>query len=202
LRQSMTDIFSSTISRTSVFVAVCLLIFDQSLGNAKPSHPLVFDQQSAQIGKYCFEFGGNLNTEDAFFQDLKRTETNSRVRFHKGDKDFVYFPESLKIQIYAAGKKCKPSTDSQDDEYPRIDLMRTFHFDVYWKEGVTLRRAREVTPTFLSSLQDGQNSAIASGIWNFTFEVKDSNIPLTNHLVVVISSTGDKDVARMSAKLY
>jgi hypothetical protein len=81
--------------------------------------------------------------------------------------------------------------------------MRGLQFKVQWKRGMKMRAVREFrlhTPSE-STFMDLENSGLPVDGWTYEIVLEDSQVPVTDHLVLYILSPENKLIARMSAYL-
>lgn len=176
-----------------------------SLAKANDGRALTFVWQPSTAAGFCFEFSGTLTAED-FFQGIPRTETPGGIEFVKGSRSLRYFPENLEITIHPLGVRCREGSTarSQKDEEPAIELMSALHLEVYWKEGTSMKAVREVSPKALTLEEAGDlipsNLMTEPGkVWTYHLNIKDDQVPLRSHIIVVITSSDGRTIARLSA---
>jgi len=81
--------------------------------------------------------------------------------------------------------------------------MSSLHLDVFWKDGVHVKPVREFSQKapVPKDVDDLTSSLPKMKMWTYALSVHDDGIPLTSHIIVVISSSGGHTVARLSAQI-
>jgi hypothetical protein len=85
--------------------------------------------------------------------------------------------------------------------------MGTLRLNFFWKEGIAMRPVASSKRTAASARRLAPYSADAADElaprfeWSYIFTVAGENLPLTNHLVLIIESEDHKIAARVAARL-
>jgi len=193
--------FSSTRARATRVMLVFLIVWPWSLDWAEEvrGRELRFASQPAAEGRFCLVFGGTIALDD-FLQGLQKRETPTGIEFRRGSRSVAYFPENITIAIDAFGASCKQKKDPTE---PTAEFMSSLHLDVFWKDGVHVKPVREFSQKapVPKDVDDLTSSLPKMKMWTYALSVHDDGIPLTSHIIVVISSSGGHTVARLSAQI-
>jgi hypothetical protein len=158
----------------------------------------------------CVILGAFLTAGD-FFEGVNRIERHDHVEFRKGQKVLRYFPSTMTVKLEAHVDKCTdapPETVVPDGG----TLLEGLHFEAHWKRGVQTRRVESLSSKKCERPQSqlDPTSALARAqrgiedIWRKTWicelTVEDTNVPLTDHLIITVSPGGTNPL-RFSAQL-
>jgi hypothetical protein len=194
---------SSLLSLTMSCVAF-LPLLDRPIDLLKRQHP--------ELNHVSFEFSGTGRIDDTevnmigtlgpqeFFESLVRTEgvDGDTIRFMRGSSEVKVFPDSLTIRLVvvlgAITRNRKFSTAKVDDPF-----MKSLKFQAQWKEGLQMRSVREITLKEVSPIRSPNLPALKA--WGYNLLVKDTDVPLMDHLIVTVASPDGKNIARLSAHL-
>lgn len=137
-----------------------------------------------------------------FFENLRSVESPQGTTFLNDSGEVRFFPERMMITLCIIG----PVT-SEGRSIPSRKLnhgqMRDLRFKLQWKRGMKLRPVREFrmrTPSE-SSFTDLEDFGRMIDGWTYEMALDDSQVPITDHLVLYILSPENKLIARMSAYL-
>jgi hypothetical protein len=179
-----------------------LLLLMHLAGIPMPANSqLEFGPQATSTGGFCFQLSGTVTADD-FFDGLHKIETPTGPEYRKGARILTYYPEELLILIDAVGTSClgKRKNGNNIRTKPTIQFMETLRFRIFWKDGAKLKEVHQFEFEGLSSQQSPAMPGTIA-IWTYKIRLKDSGIPLTSHLVVVITTDDDRTVARLSAQI-
>ena len=155
----------------------------------------------------CFRLNG-LITHPVFFEQLKRTDTNSGTFFRNSHDVVTQFPETLQMSLKIRDLPCSDALQQgAPREYLTQDLIRSLRLVVFWKRGVYLRPANgvkalgsetQLVEPYAKELADQLPQRF---IWTLQFEVPSEGVPLTDSLVIILRTPDKHMVARAAARL-
>jgi len=137
-----------------------------------------------------------------FFKGLRSVDSPQGTTFLNDSGEVRFFPDRMTITLRIIGP-VTANGRSMTGKKLNYDQMRGLRFKVQWKRGLKLRPVREFrlhTPSE-SSFMDLENSGLPIGGWTYEMVLEDSQVPITDHLVLSILSPENKLIARMSAYL-
>jgi hypothetical protein len=146
--------------------------------------------ERVSLDGFCINFNASMNSSE--FNGLERVETASGTVFRRSKKVISKFPDVIDVQVWATPYLCNSldrSKQPQDLGMDTVDAL-TFHFS--WKHDFELRPAQ--------TLAYQKKHFPASNIWLFYFEVKGTDIPLTDHLILHILSGEGTEKAKLSGR--
>ena len=113
--------------------------------------------------------------------------------------DAFTFPDRLTITLLVIG----PLPKNEYAHPMRLDseYMLGLRFSANWKRGVKMRPVKAFRELTASESQP-PDDAVSSNVrqcWIYEFVVEDTDIPLTDHLILCIFSPENKRLARLSA---
>jgi hypothetical protein len=137
-----------------------------------------------------------------FFRNLHSVDSLRGATFQNEQGQVQFFPERMTITLrilgpVAANGKSLPSRKLNHD------LMEGLQFKVQWKRGMKMRSVKEfrLLAVSESNFADLDNFGLPIDGWTYEMVLEDSEVPVTDHLILYISSQQDKLLARMSAYL-
>ncbi len=167
-----------------------------------------FVTDGAIEGGPCFRLSGRL-TAPEFFNGLKRIDRlNADTVFLRGSRVVTQFPDELRLQFVVFDFPCnvgeKASTERK--HLTREDVS-SLHLALYWKRGVDMRPAENVTVAGFSV-----NPLVPPELahehhlqerleWTYVFLVPSQGVPLTDSLVLVVRNREGRMAARVAARL-
>ena len=137
-----------------------------------------------------------------FFRNLQSVDSWKGTTFQNESGEVRFFPERMTITLRMLGPvriKGKSSTSKKLNH----DLMEGLRFKVQWKRGMKMRPVKEfrLLAASESSFADLDNLGLPIDGWTYDMVLEDSEVPVTDHLILYISSPDNKLIARMSAYL-
>jgi len=184
------------------FAAAVLLLIPSFAGTKGKNHP-----RSMGFGGTA-ELGENLHVvvlgaigPPAFFRSLQSVDSSAGTTFQNEAGEVRFFPEHMTITLRILGP-----LDHTERSVPLKkldhDLMESLRFKIRWKRGMRMRPVKEfrLLAASESSFADLDNFGLIRG-WTYEMVLEDSEVPVTDHLVLYISSPEDKVLARLSAFL-
>jgi hypothetical protein len=136
-----------------------------------------------------------------FFKDLQCVDSPENTVFMNHAGEALTFPDRVTITLFIIG----PVPLSEFAQPKRLDAeyMLNLRFSVNWKRGVKMRPVKTFRELTASETQPPDFAAPlnARQCWIYEFAVEDTNVPLTDHLILCIFSPENKRLARLSAHL-
>jgi len=165
----------------------------------------------AKILDTCLVLHSSLSGSD-FFAGLKVRHASNSVEFRKGNVLVNEFPPILTVEMLSFALECS-TPNLEKEEKARAALDRLL-FKVEWKRGLVVRPAQDVILTIrkpspeewaerdevkrLSAI--GMETSL-DGFLVVELTIKTNHVPLTDSLVVTVSTTDSNQIARFSARL-
>lgn len=159
---------------------------------------LEIHSQPVILKGFCLVFGGR-GTADNFFEGLKRTETPSGTVFRKNGNAVKHFPGTLSVTLIATGSSCTEKPSGQ--RFPKTAAMGSIRFATYWKDGLQLRPVKSCSLDRFWSEEIETATGGTLTAWKYHLTIKDLEVPLSNHLVIVLSNGEGSELARLSGSL-
>jgi len=137
-----------------------------------------------------------------FFENLQAVNSPQGTTFRNDSGEVRFFPEQMTITIRMFGP-VTPNGKSIPSRKLNYDQMRDLRFKLQWKRGMKLRPVREFRSLTATegTFIDLENSGRPMDGWTYEMVVHDSQVPVTDHLILSILSPENKLIARMSAHL-
>jgi len=134
-----------------------------------------------------------------FFKDLQCVDSTNKTVFTNDAGEVLTFPDLVTITLFIIG----PVPRNEFAQPKRLDAeyMLGLGFSANWKRGIEMRPMRAFRELTASESQppDFAASLGARQCWIYEFVVEDTDIPLTDHLILCIFSPENKRLARLSA---
>lgn len=206
--------------RARLVLALTILVFAASVPFllAQPNHNkavwnydgglLMMTDGSIPSGP-CFRLTGRA-TAPGFFENLKREDTDSGTLIHRGHDIVTEFPEQLHVSFLMYDLPCeydlKP-TPTPTHGYLTRPMVSKLRLGFYWKHGLKMRPAAGVTPGHYETRRlQPYASEFGAQLpekfeWLFEFDVPSAGIPVTDSLVVVLSTPDGFIAARAAARM-
>lgn len=155
----------------------------------------------------CLRIRGHL-AAPGFFDGLKRVDDANGTRILRGSEKITEFPEKLFLEFSIRDWLCPPELKPSGD--PGIltrEVMQALRLSFFWKHGLALRSAEGAKRKkfFLEPREayasDVTPKPLERFVWNYEFEVHSADVPLTDHLVIVLRTKEGRLVARVAARL-
>src|SRR5579885_1317663 len=159
-------------------------------------------------GGPCFRLSGRL-TAPEFFNGLKRIDrVNAGTEFLRGTQVVTQFPDALRLEFVVFDFPCnvgeKPSPARKLLTREDVSSLR---LALYWKRGVDLRAAEDVTVAGFSvdplmPPEIAHEHHLQERLeWTYVFHVPSRGVPLTDSLVLVVRNREGRIAARVAARL-
>ena len=135
----------------------------------------------------------------SFFKNLRCVDSAEDTVFMNDAGEALTFPDRLTITLVIMG----PVPKNEFAQPKRLDpeYMSGLRFSANWKRGVEMRRVkafRELT----GSESQPPDLAVPLNVrqsWIYELVIEDTDVPLTDHLILCIFSPENKRLARLSA---
>jgi hypothetical protein len=159
----------------------------------------------------CFRISGRV-TAPAFFENLKRIDTDNGAIFRRGSETLTEFPDQLFLDFILFDhydQTCPPRVENAGSSpYLTRAMMSSLHLYLYWKHGVDLRPIANVEPKYFSVDPILTHSATRSHDpppekleWSYEFAVPSAGVPLTDSLVLILRTPDGHIAARVAARM-
>jgi len=155
----------------------------------------------------CFRITGRATAPD-YFENLKRTDTDTGSRIHRGNDIVTEFPAQLHLSFLMYDFPCNLEIqNTQQVKYLTSAIVSTFRLSFYWKHGMTLRPAKGIVPRhfetrpvtpYAPELADQLPQRFQ---WEFEFDLPSAGVPVTDSLVMVMRTPDGHIVARAAARM-
>jgi len=193
-------------SSISMFVSVltsALLLTPVSIGAKQKDHPrpmhfsgVVRVEEDVQVSVF-----GTVGPSE-FFANLHAADSPDGTIYTNDSGQVRFFPDRITITVRILGPVANGGTSILPGKL-NYDLMRSLQFRVQWKHGMKLRSVQEfrfLSATESSFLDLGNSGRPVNG-WIYEMVLEDSQVPLTDHLILNILSPENRLLARLSARL-
>lgn len=166
---------------------------------------------NARLEDSLVGFSASLSAGD-FFSDLEVKQKSDGLSFTKNSRVVKTFPEKMTVEISTFVLK----SDGSSPESPEVAMaiLQALRFDVEWKTGLKTRsvdsyRASLRQPSVDEWEQSEGTKALArigltfprEASWVFDLAIDGRGVPLTDSLLVTVSSREGRRIARFSARL-
>jgi hypothetical protein len=128
-----------------------------------------------------------------FFDRLRKLETSDGPQFRKGNQTLHSFPDTLIVDIQATAFKCAGLVDQTPPLEFASGLLSTLSFEANWKTG------DQVRPALIESVQPRHRKLSAR--WNYFLEIPAKDVPLTEQLVIEVTSRDHIKLCRINSDL-
>jgi hypothetical protein len=135
----------------------------------------------------------------SFFKDLRCLDADGNTVFTNDAGEARTFPDRVTITLFIIGPV--PLTEFAQPKKLNAESMLGLRFSANWKRGVKMRPVKALRELTASESQP-PDFAIPLNVrqcWIYEFAIEDTNVPLTDHLILCIFSPENKRLARLSA---
>jgi hypothetical protein len=155
----------------------------------------------------CFRINGRV-TSAGFFNELKSYGTDDGTIFRLGTNEVTQFPDKLLLSLLIHDQPC--STGLQPfgtGAYLTHEAMSSLKLSLYWKHGVDLRPAGEITlvRSSVDPIEPYAKDLAAElpkrYVWSYELGISSPGVPLTDSLVLIFRANDGHIVARLAARL-
>ena len=155
----------------------------------------------------CFRVSGHIDAP-VFFLNLKRINDEKGTIFRRGTETLTHFPDELFLSFEIHDLPCTPGLkETVAHAYLTPEMIGTLRVSFYWKRGVDLRAAKNVTELHAAVEPVVPYAANLSSQlpkrfeWSYQLAVPSKDVPLTDSLVMVFRTTNGRIAARVAARL-
>jgi hypothetical protein len=202
----------------SFFLAVFLLLSPSvSVLDAEPDHErnvwnydgglqMMTDGAISSSGP-CFRVNGRA-TAPAFFQNLKRVDTDTGSYVRRGHDIVTEFPEQLHLTFVMYDFPCDLQIQAAGTRtYLTKAVVGSLRLSLYWKHGMIMRPANGISHWHnIARVLTPDHPDPAAQLperyeWEFEFDLPSAGIPVTDSLVLVLRTPDGHIAARAAARL-
>jgi hypothetical protein len=155
----------------------------------------------------CFRIAGRA-TAPEFFENLKRTDTDTASLIHRGNDVVTEFPAQLHLSFLMYDFPCSIEFQNAGTaSYLTKAIVSTLRLSFYWKHGMTLRPAKGIVPKhFETRPVTPYAPELAEQLprrfqWEFDFDLPSAGVPVTDSLVLVLRTPDGRIAARAAARM-
>ena len=153
----------------------------------------------------CFRIAGQL-TAPEFFDHLERVDSENKTEFRSGEKVVTHFPSKLFLIVNVADFPCIWQMNvPAPRRYLTRGIVASLRWTFYWKQGVYLRPADNVTLISATiepaRAYDGFHELAGRYKWTFRLSIPSDGVPLTDSLVLILRTPDGRIAARVSGRL-
>jgi hypothetical protein len=142
-------------------------------------------------GEICVTFEPYLSADD-FFEGLQRLDLPSGPVYRKNASPVTHFPTYLTIEMYVNVHECDTNLYTPAAS---PDFVASMKIRAQWKRNLDMRPADFTIERVPLNLEEGDNRLL------FVLRIKNQDVPLTDHLIVSVTTDHGKLLSRMSARL-
>lgn len=143
----------------------------------------------------CLIFEPSMTSGD-FFEGLQKLDSPDGTTFAKNSQRIELFPEDLTVEIKIAAVACMPAKQESLGPIRLPDDVAHLRFDAQWKENMRLFEAQVSAQTFNVGTLVGKEMT-----WYRTLTIHSATIPISDHVIVAVSSDDGRRIARVSVGL-
>jgi len=134
-----------------------------------------------------------------FFENLRSIDSKNGTVFRNSDGEVRFFPDRITVTLFIIG----PFTKRARDSGPDAQYMEGIKFKAEWKRGVERRPVQAFRQLKVSVTEppDAFLSRVIKECWVYEFVIEDSEVPISDHLILDVTSPENKRLARLSAHL-
>jgi hypothetical protein len=192
----MTTIIRSKRFWTSIVAAVFLMPYVAApvmTNDKRTKHSSTVPMSSAEgkTGSLCVSFSAGMTAP--LFEGLERVETPSGTEFRRSKETVKNFPEIVEVQLWAKPYGCKSASWKVQPKDLGADILNSMAFEVFWKHDTELRPAQIIS--------SNRKHFAGANQWFFLIQVRSSEVPLSDHLVLSILTADGTQLTRLSGRL-
>jgi hypothetical protein len=151
----------------------------------------------AKKGASCFQ-AESVMTAPNFFKGLEYErvtyEGRSTDTFRKSGKVISAFPEELQIAVSLFTVPCSGNAVPPVSSSAVTALAQKLQLQVSWKKGPELRAANLTEPPQIQVPPATNPHIKNSFMWTYAFRVRSTEVPLTDHLVILVFDSENKQL--------
>jgi hypothetical protein len=168
---------------------------------------ILFATEGGLSEQTCFRLDGSV-TAPRFFDDFKRIDDENGTKYQSGKEMMTEFPEELHVSFAIFDIPCKSQMlQPSPRRYLTQEMMKSLRFSFYWKRGIELRRIGNPKPEGATAeLLEPSNMESKEELpkryrWIVEYTIPGAGVPLTDRLVLIISTLDGQRAARVAARL-
>lgn len=178
---------------------------------------VIFRTDGSLPNGVCFRVSGGLDAPE-FFVHLKRIDDARGTVFRRGTETVTEFPDELLLSFSIRDQPCAPGLrEIETRAYLTQEMISALHLSFYWKRGMALRPAKNVTEIRSSVEPIAPYAANLAAdlpkrfLWSYQLAVPSKGVPLTDSLVLIFltadgrindgRAAGGRIAARVGARL-
>jgi len=168
---------------------------------------VIFATDGSLPNGVCFRVNGEVNAGE-FFDHLKRVDDEHGTVFLRGTETVSEFPQALDVSFAIRDHPCTPGLrEIAPRMYLTREMMSHLQLSIYWKHGVDLRPVKDVmeVETRVERITPYAKELAAElpqrFEWSYQLAVPSGGVPLTDSLVFVFRTVGERIAARVAARL-
>ncbi len=168
---------------------------------------VIFATDGSLPNGVCFRVNGEVNAGE-FFDHLKRVDDEHGTVFLRGTETVSEFPQALDVSFAIRDHPCTPGLrEIAPRMYLTREMMSHLQLSIYWKRGVDLRPVKDVmeVETRVERITPYAKELAAElpqrFEWSYQLAVPSGGVPLTDSLVFVFRTVGERIAARVAARL-
>ncbi len=194
-----------------------LLLFAAAVAGSSSAHPgnekydggVLFYTEGGPPEGPCLSIAGRL-TASEFFAHLEKRNLPAGVEFRRNERAVTHFPAEVSVRLSIQEFPCHLGLLEESPLKLTLEDMRSLRFVAYWKRGMHMRPAGNLAlrtayeekvrlppPDF----RQGKPRRESESRWIYEFALTSANVPLRDHLVLVILRKDGRRLARVSARL-
>lgn len=146
--------------------------------------------------------GGKVVSGD-FFDGLKVSDTPQGQTFKRKKTEVEFYPPRMTVEVFLGLGQCTHRRKLPCDRCEfglSTEFVEGLQFKSYWKNGFTSREA-DLGPPDMQESGEGLDFAKDEHFWKVELLLQADNVPLSDALVLVISSKDGKTVSRLAGRL-
>ena len=155
----------------------------------------------------CFRIFGRA-TAPAYFENLKRVDTNAGTMVQRGHDVVTEFPAQLHLSFLLSDFPCDMQLQNTNSPtYLTKAVVSTFRLSFYWKHGMALRPAQGIVvrrhvmipvAPYATELAEQLPKRFQ---WEFEFDLPSKGVPVSDSLVLVLRTADGRIAARAAARM-
>ncbi len=156
----------------------------------------------------CVKIEGSLIAPE-FFAGLEKVETKDGYKFRRGSKEVRNFPQEMTVRLTLVEFPCHVGYLQQSPLQLTSEDMTSLRFEAYWKQGLRMRPAEKLAlrtvheqkiPLPPPDYRKNNPPRDSESKWVYEFALTSADVPLKDHLVLVIVMRNGRRLARVSAR--
>ena len=155
----------------------------------------------------CFRLSGRA-TAPEYFTNLKRIDSSVGTVLHRGHDVVTEFPEKLHLSFVMYDLPCENQIQQAGTRvYLTRAMVGALRLGFYWKSGLKMRPVTGVvqgyseTRRVLPYAAESTNQLPEKYEWWFEFDLQSAGVPVTDSLVVIMSTPDNHIAARVAARM-